>query len=625
MKFRIILLLLAAASVLSACSFSLAEDITPPPDYVSPTTPPDLGPLYPSEPPSPARGEEFYATSCAPCHGEDGLGNGVMASSMPVAVPAIGLRDIASMASPAEWYEAITNGNIDRGMPPFVSHSSEERWDVLAYTYSLSTTKEELTHGAEVYEANCSECHGVDGSANPEADLTNQDFISQTDSTGLYRSIAEGKGEMKSFAESLTDEDIWAVTSYLRSLSFDMSAIEPTPTHTLEASLTPEGEITSTPDGTQAAETEVLETPGPVYATITGLVTNASGTKLVGDLVATLVVYNTTDGQVFDTQTQTITAEGTFEFNDIFADAQIAYWVSVDYQGVTYYSDFIAYDGTTQSLDMPVTVYDVSTDWQTLEFELVHIALDVSNDTIQVSELYVISNPGPEAIFILTDGKTLPFIALPDGASELTSLSPDSRGASFLPATGGVALPPSADSQYGVVATFSIPYDRKFVFQQPFPMPISSISLFVPEGVNIKTSQLGDSGTQDFSGTVYHVYEGVNLPEGDLLFTITGTPGESGSTSLDSRSWLIIAAGALGVVFVVLGIFLFLRDRAIARKEELEENKDVEESEEFPSNDSNALLDAIIALDEQLKNGEITKETHEKRISELKARLKEIL
>src|SRR3972149_4859206 len=52
MKFRFaIIAALATLTFLSACNFTLAEDITPPPNYVPPTPAPTLGPLYPAQAP----------------------------------------------------------------------------------------------------------------------------------------------------------------------------------------------------------------------------------------------------------------------------------------------------------------------------------------------------------------------------------------------------------------------------------------------------------------------------------------------------------------------------------------------------------------------------------------------
>ena len=43
----------------------------------------------------------------------------------------------------------VTLGNIENFMPPFASLSDQERWDVVAYAQSLSTTSEQISQGEE--------------------------------------------------------------------------------------------------------------------------------------------------------------------------------------------------------------------------------------------------------------------------------------------------------------------------------------------------------------------------------------------------------------------------------------------------------------------------------------------
>ena len=65
MKSRLLPLLILAF-LISACTFSLAEDMTPPPNYIPPTPMPTLGPLYPAEAPDIENGAAIYAENARP-------------------------------------------------------------------------------------------------------------------------------------------------------------------------------------------------------------------------------------------------------------------------------------------------------------------------------------------------------------------------------------------------------------------------------------------------------------------------------------------------------------------------------------------------------------------------------
>lgn len=627
MKFRSSLLLLALLA-LSACNFSLAEDITPPPGYVSPTPLPDLV-LYPSEPPSPARGAELFIGSCAPCHGEDGLGNGPMAGSLPVAVPAIGLAEISLQAVPADWYRVISIGNLERGMPPFIAHPASERWDVLAYTLMLSTTPEEIGRGADLFADHCAECHRP-GGIGEGADFTDQEYMSQVSGLALYRAIAEGDGQMPAFSEQLSEDDILALIAYLRSLSLDMSPLptptaEPTPEPTSTAALTP----SETPAGTITIETPVPATdvtsmPAAGTVEISGSVANLSAVPLEEGLVAMLILYDASTNEIFDTLVQDVNEDGTFLFREVPASTQVAYWVSVDYQGVTYYSLSAAYSEGTASINLPVAIYETSTDWSLLTQDILHIALDFSTPGIvEVNELFVLSNMGDQTVVLETDGTSLAIIQPPEGALNFT-LRPNTSSAPFLPADGGIALPPLATGQYGIIASFSLPYDRRLEFSQQIMLPVTSVSLFAEEGTRVESALLADAGTQQFENMVYQLYQGTGLPVGALTFTAAAPPGTQ-PAGLSQNTPLIIGVGALGLVFIVLGIVLFLRDRARLRQEAAQDKAADEDEEDSFGNDPDTITDAIILLDEKFRRGEMSREVYEKRRADLKERLKKAL
>jgi mono/diheme cytochrome c family protein len=186
-RFSILLALSLAALILGGCNFSLAADVTPPPGYQPPppaesTTEAAGGQMFPVVPPDPLQGAATYVEKCAPCHGVSGMGDGPNAATLPNPVAALGDPELAQNSTPSEWFSIVSNGNLDRFMPPFHSLSDRQRWDVVAYSFMLSNPPDELRHGAEVYDAECAVCHGPGGAGDgPQAagmnvpDLTEQE------------------------------------------------------------------------------------------------------------------------------------------------------------------------------------------------------------------------------------------------------------------------------------------------------------------------------------------------------------------------------------------------------------------------------------------------------------------
>jgi mono/diheme cytochrome c family protein len=85
------------------------------------------------------RGQALYRTSCSPCHGERGDGQGPAASRQPTR-PRSFLRDsFRSAAAPGalpsdeRFLQVIHDGLPDSSMPSFSWMSDEERRAVLTY------------------------------------------------------------------------------------------------------------------------------------------------------------------------------------------------------------------------------------------------------------------------------------------------------------------------------------------------------------------------------------------------------------------------------------------------------------------------------------------------------------
>ncbi|MFA5874282.1 MAG: hypothetical protein WC832_09965, partial [Anaerolineales bacterium] len=243
---------------------------------------------------------------------------------------------------------------------------------------------------------------------------------------------------------------------------------------------------------------------------------------------------------------------------------------------------------------------------------------------VQVMVIYVIINPGGNTVIVPSDGTSVPFIQIPEGAESVNYQLAQSSSP-LLTAANGFALLPGANMQYGIITTFTLPYTRRLVFTQPFSLPVSSATIIVPEGVKVRSDQLTDGGTQASTDTTYHLYQASSLASGSTLtLTISGMPGDAAGFVLDQRTWLMIGVGALGLILIGLGVFLFLRDRKLRKLEEEFEGADEEGDEDALGDDRENIMDAIIALDDQYKAGDISKEAYEKRRDELKDRLKNL-
>ncbi len=240
MKSRIVSLIIIAF-LLTACNFSLAEDITPPPNYVPPTPMPTLGPLYPAQAPSIENGAAIYAEKCAACHGDEGMGDGPDGKQLPVTVAGLGLPQVGQAAKPSDWFMMVSRGNIERYMPPFVSLSEQERWDVVAYALTLHTTPEQIANGKSVFETNCAGC-SLDF-------FKNQTEMAALSHTDLALLLKNGSANVTALSGNLSDDDLYAAAAYLRTLTFAAPTpppMPPTPTPPVAAA-----EATPSASGTE--------------------------------------------------------------------------------------------------------------------------------------------------------------------------------------------------------------------------------------------------------------------------------------------------------------------------------------------------------------------------------------
>ncbi len=645
MKLRYALILAIAAALLAACNFTLAADVTPPPGYVPPTPMPTLGPLFPPSAPDIEHGASIYAEKCAACHGATGLGDGEQGKQLPVTVAAFALPETAHKATPAQWFTTVTQGNMERFMPPFTgSLSEQDRWDVISYALTLHATSDQVAKGKAIFEQKCADCAKVFSDQKKMAALSEDDLV---------RIIKNGEGDVPAFGSGLSDADAYAVATYLRTLTFSSVEVAQAATSTslstspTTAAVVPTvAAVSETPattdSGTPSAEVTPVEgatqtevpTEAPAVAgigTVSGKIDNQTGAALPSDLKVTLHVYDHSGDpnagpQEVATLDTTPAADGTYSFENIEIPANRIFISEVEQDGITYQSDFAAVKAGDTNVTLPdIKLFGTTTDLANLSVDVVsmHFNYDTA-DTIQVIMVYTMRNTGDKTIVVDLDPakQEIPFIKAPTNASEMGfQVTQDSAPFYSTKAGNAFAMPPTTDKSYGLVAFTNLPASQKFEYSQQFVLPVGKVNVLTPQGVTVSGSNIADDGPTSMQGQTgqtvnFHAYSTGSVKAGETLkFTVSGkAKSTGGAASLSQNQVLLFGAGALGLALIIAGVWLYWRDRN--RVEE-------EESDDDEFDDTDSVLDAIIALDDLHRAGKLSDEAYRTRRDELKAKLKE--
>lgn len=616
MKSRYVILFAAAVLLLTACNFTLAKDVTPPPDYKPPTPMPTLGPLYPASAPDTENGSVIYLQSCAPCHGETGLGDGpqsVMLKGQDIEVPALGVAEIAQAKTPAQWYQIVTQGNLERFMPPFASLNDQQRWDVVAYAMSLHITPNQLEKGKTL----CADCTKY------FADQEKMSALSENDIVYLMKN---GEGDIPAFGKDYAETDAQAVAAYLRDSTFAqpagvMSASD-------SATQVPPVAETGTPaeGSTPQAAAGATEVAVTGTGTIRGSIDNQAGISLAEGARVTLRGYkHGTDMNAAPEEVLTLegatNADGTYSFENVNLAEGLIFHAEVEVDGTTYSSEFVVAEAGATEVKLPsITIFQTTEDLSKLQIQSLQLFFDVSSsDAAQFFAVYTIVNSSDKTVVVkMGDSAQIPFIAFPAGSQSL-GFEATQDTAHFLSLADGFAMPPSA-TPYGLIAYASLPKGEEISVSQPALLPIDEVSVLLPDGLQAKGDKLTDGGKQAMGSMNFQVYSAGKLAKGESLdFTLIGqAPQEAAADSGQTQKKpLLIGIGAFGFALIAVGGWMFWRDR----QRNVESSMDQEDEEE-DEEDSESLLDAIIALDDLHRSGKIPDEAYQQRRSELKDRLR---
>lgn len=217
------------------------------------------------------KGREIYLQKCAVCHGQEGKGDGpaefvLFPRPRDLTGGRFKLRSTPTLPTDDDLFRIITRGIPGTAMPSWAMLQESERRDLVAYVKSLSplfaqrptarpvripkapkVTPALLKVGKEFYaEAECLKCHGAAGKGDGEAagelkddwgnPIVPYDFTipgrmkAGNTVRDVYRTLLTGIGgtPMPSYADSLSEEQIWGLAYYVLSLA-QQPAAKPLP------------------------------------------------------------------------------------------------------------------------------------------------------------------------------------------------------------------------------------------------------------------------------------------------------------------------------------------------------------------------------------------------------------
>ncbi|MDH5505969.1 MAG: c-type cytochrome, partial [Anaerolineae bacterium] len=555
----------------------------------------------------------------------------------------IGTQEFARLATPARWFNQVSQGNLDTFMPPFSnSLTPQQRWDVLAYVYSLSASEELLAQGNSLYAANCAACHGEDGRGDgPQAGELGTPLIDFTDISDLADLTGEdlylafetpGEADVHRFDPELNEDQRWALTAYIQRMFFAAPVEEP-PTVADEllpdsgdpGDASPPTDQETPPDETPPEEAAPEETApeeaapedAPVVGVITGTVTNGSGGELPDDLTVSL--FGVEHMNLVVEEDIAVDANGAFVFDTIEMAVNRIYLVTVTHGGVTYRSEAVFVQPEDTSLDLPITMYDSTSDTSGLVITSVQVIFEFSTpDLVRVIQLYHIANTGSSTI-VPVDAQSAVFsIELPEGATDLIFEDANTQENFIFTETGFGDPRPIQPGEEGqqLFFAYSMPYTRKLGLTLPFALPVEKLFFYVPEGdLRLSGGAIQDLGPRDLGGFVFQVFgqefSPPNMAEVSVVLSGRNPIGNSQwfGLTVDSGTWY-----GLGALLITLGSVAWWTNTG--RSEKTSRPAAVRRED---------ILDEILELDDAYMAGEFSEAKYRQLRAQLKAMLRNIL
>ncbi|MCY3784161.1 MAG: hypothetical protein OXG79_10285 [Chloroflexi bacterium] len=291
---------------------------------------------------------------------------------------------------------------------------------------------------------------------------------------------------------------------------------------------------------------------------IRGTVVNGtSGAAIPTDLVVALVGRQGPDA--LPTRTTGVNDDGTFVFTDLPRTADAAYFAHVDYQGVSYATDGVSFDGRTE-VETTLTIYESTAQNPGISLQSVsRLMRHQTADAIAILDVIDVLVPG-DRTFLSTASTTAPpplRFAVPDGAFGLQPVSGFTSNELVIGGPGFAVLAPLRPG----VTTIAYAYQLRLVdgaasFDWLIGLPAGVVRLLSEQDVLVTTPQgLAPGDATSFAGIAVDRWEARDVAARTTFAievadtTLPGIVRAIRTTTADR--WALIAAG-VGIVLTLI-------------------------------------------------------------------------
>ncbi len=542
----------------------------------------------------------------------------------------------------------------------------------------------DLSNGARIYAANCTRCHGTDGSGHGELVLSGEvgepgnfrDPATMRDQTPQqwFDTITHGRLEqlMPPWRDSLSEQARWDVAYYtytlphtpeqiaegqalLAAFNADLPADLRTLSETSDTALAARIAAVGIVDEAQIqaavayARTRLLdigdltnpsvsppaatEEPAPPTAALpgeTGVVTGRviNGTALgaaPADLPVTLFA---SDGRSATQRLEGHTdAEGGFRFEGVNINPEQAYVAVVAYQNRTFSSEFAR--GESATLDLPLTIYELTEDPAVITIIGMVSQITAVAEGLQVLQVMNFHNNSDRAFTssqeVGENRYASVVVSLPPGGVILGF--PEQPERYITPEDGSAVIdsvPVLPGGDHIIQYIYFLPYQAGAMIEQPFNYAFSGPArlLLRPPSVTATSEQLESLGTQTLGESTFAGYGAeLNLQAGEsMLYELSGI----GAATADEITPPVVSSNNL-----VLVVLLVLVAQAVLIGGLYLYYRRREVGGASAPEDKNRLLDAlaqqIAELDAAHDRGDINHDLYHHRRKQLKVRLGELM